>query len=110
VEPSLGSTFKNPPGDHAGRLIEAAGLKGKRIGGVEVSRTHANFFINPGGVGTATAADMVALIEYVQDEVETTVRGTSSARGSVGRRMVGESRFVILTQTPLEDSDVLFLK
>ncbi len=70
AEPSLGSTFKNPPGDHAGRLIEAAGLKGKRIGGVEVSRTHANFFINPGGVGTATAADMVALIEYVQGEVE----------------------------------------
>ncbi len=70
VEPSLGSTFKNPPGDHAGRLIEAAGLKGKRIGGVEVSRTHANFFINPGGVGTATAADMVALIAYVQDAVE----------------------------------------
>jgi len=71
VEPSLGSTFKNPPGDHAGRLIEAAGLKGKRIGGVEVSRTHANFFINPGGVGAAKAADMVALIEYVQAEVET---------------------------------------
>jgi UDP-N-acetylmuramate dehydrogenase len=70
VEPSLGSTFKNPTGDHAGRLIEAAGLKGKRIGGVEVSRTHANFFINPGGVGAATAADMMALIEYVQAEVE----------------------------------------
>ena len=70
AEPSLGSTFKNPPGDRAGRLIEAAGLKGKRIGGVEVSCIHANFFINPGGVGTATAADMMVLVEVVQAEVK----------------------------------------
>ena len=70
VEPSLGSTFMNPPGDHAGRLIEAAGLKGTRIGGIEVSHTHANFLINPGGVGRATAADVMALILQVQDVVE----------------------------------------
>ncbi len=69
VEPSLGSTFVNPPGDFAGRLIEEAGLKGFGLGGIEVSRTHANFLINPGGVGAATAADVVAMIEHIQAEV-----------------------------------------
>jgi UDP-N-acetylmuramate dehydrogenase len=69
VEPSLGSTFKNPPGDYAGRLIDAAGLRGHRIGGIEVSETHANFFVNRGGVGSASAADVVALIETVQTVV-----------------------------------------
>ena len=69
VEPSLGSTFVNPPGDFAGRLIEEAGLKGFRLGGVEVSRTHANFLINPGGVGAATAADVMAMIEHIQTAV-----------------------------------------
>jgi len=69
VEPSLGSTFVNPPGDYAGRLIEAAGLKGATVGGVQVSRTHANFLINPGGVGSATAADVMGLIEHVQQVV-----------------------------------------
>ncbi len=63
---SLGSVFANPPGDYAGRLIEAAGLKGRRIGGVVVSEVHANFFINEGG----TAADYRALIVEVQAEVE----------------------------------------
>ncbi len=66
VEPSLGSTFVNPEGDFAGRLVEEAGLKGFRLGGVEVSRTHANFLINPGGVGAATAAEVVAMIEHIQ--------------------------------------------
>ncbi len=66
--PSCGSTFRNPPGDHAARLIEAAGLKGLRIGGAEVSRKHANFIINTGG---ANAADIEALIERVQDTVRT---------------------------------------
>ena len=47
--PSCGSTFKNPPGDHAGRLIEAAGLKGLQIGGIQISEKHANFLINRGG-------------------------------------------------------------
>jgi UDP-N-acetylmuramate dehydrogenase len=70
VEASLGSTFVNPPGDHAGRLIEQAGLKGKRVGGVEVSDLHANFIINPGGVGKATAADVVALMQEIQATVE----------------------------------------
>ena len=69
VESSLGSTFVNPPGDFAGRLIEEAGLKGFGLGGIEVSRTHANFLINPGGVGAATAAEVVAMIEHIQAEV-----------------------------------------
>jgi UDP-N-acetylmuramate dehydrogenase len=63
---SLGSIFKNPAGDHAGRLIEAAGLKGKRIGNVEVSPVHANFFVN---LGEASASDYAALIRVVQQEV-----------------------------------------
>jgi UDP-N-acetylmuramate dehydrogenase len=69
VEPSLGSTFVNPAGDHAGRLIEAAGLKGVRSGGAEISRLHANFIVNPGGVGGATATDVMNLIQLVQTTV-----------------------------------------
>jgi UDP-N-acetylmuramate dehydrogenase len=64
---SLGSIFKNPTGDYAGRLIEACGLKGYRIGSAQVSPIHANFFIN---TAHATSADYAALIEYVQAEVE----------------------------------------
>lgn len=64
---SCGSVFRNPPGDHAARLIEAAGLKGTRIGGASVSDKHANFIINH---GDATAADVEALIERVRSEVE----------------------------------------
>jgi UDP-N-acetylmuramate dehydrogenase len=71
VEPSLGSTFVNPPDDYAGRLIEAAGLKGAAVGGIQVSRQHANFLINPGGVGSATAADVAGLIAQVQQIVAT---------------------------------------
>jgi UDP-N-acetylmuramate dehydrogenase len=63
---SLGSIFKNPPGDFAGRLIEAAGLKGVKIGKVEISQKHANFFINQ---DSATASDYAALIRLVQQEV-----------------------------------------
>jgi len=59
---SMGSMFKNPPGDKAGRLIEAAGLKGRRVGSVEISPVHANFFINR---GRANAADVKTLIEIV---------------------------------------------
>ncbi len=63
---SIGSMFKNPEGDHAGRLIEAAGLKGERRGDAEISSKHANFFVNHGG---ATAADVYALIELAQQRV-----------------------------------------
>jgi UDP-N-acetylmuramate dehydrogenase len=64
--PSCGSVFRNPPGDHAARLIEAAGLKGHRIGGAEVSSKHANFIINS---DNATADDVEQLIEYVRRTV-----------------------------------------
>ncbi|MGE5248745.1 MAG: UDP-N-acetylmuramate dehydrogenase, partial [Bacteroidota bacterium] len=60
---SMGSMFKNPPGDYAGRLIEAAGLKGTRIGSAEISSVHANFFINH---GRTQARDIRALIELAQ--------------------------------------------
>ncbi|MBE0690388.1 MAG: UDP-N-acetylmuramate dehydrogenase [Anaerolineae bacterium] len=63
---SLGSIFKNPPGDYAGRLIEACGLKGLSIGGAQVSPVHANLFIN---TGSASAADYLALVHQVQAEV-----------------------------------------
>ena len=64
---SCGSVFTNPPGDHAARLIEGAGLKGFRIGDASVSQKHANFFINH---GTARAADLERLIEHVRSTVE----------------------------------------
>jgi UDP-N-acetylmuramate dehydrogenase len=64
---SCGSVFTNPPGDHAARLIEAAGLKGYRLGGASVSDKHANFIINH---GAATARDLEALIAHVRDTVE----------------------------------------
>ena len=64
--PSCGSVFRNPEGDFSARLIEAAGLKGHRIGGADVSTKHANFIINQ---DNASATDIEALIEYVQKTV-----------------------------------------
>ena len=64
--PSAGSVFKNPSDDFAGRLIEACGLKGRRVGGAEISRLHANFILNTGG---ATARDIRALVEMAKAEV-----------------------------------------
>lgn len=66
-KPSAGSTFRNPPGDHAARLIEQCGLKGHRIGGAQVSPQHANFIIND---GSARAADIEQLIAHVRAEVQ----------------------------------------
>ncbi|MCC7118492.1 MAG: UDP-N-acetylmuramate dehydrogenase [Anaerolineales bacterium] len=63
---SMGSMFKNPTGDYAGRLIEAAGLKGTRIGNAEVSAVHGNFFINH---GETKASDILALIRLTQETV-----------------------------------------
>lgn len=78
---SCGSVFTNPPGDHAARLIESAGLKGLRIGGAVVSTKHANFIINE---GAASARDIEALIGEVQREVER----------QHGRRLTPECRIV----------------
>lgn len=64
--PNSGSMFRNPPGDFAGRLIEAAGLKGKRIGQAQIAERHANFIVNLGG---AKAADVRQLMELAQSEV-----------------------------------------
>ena len=64
---SCGSVFRNPPGDHAARLIEASGLKGRKIGGAQVSEMHANFIVN---TGNASAADIETLLNQVQGTVE----------------------------------------
>ena len=63
---SLGSVFRNPPGDHAGRLVEACGLKGTRVGGAEIAQKHANFILN---VDNATAVDVLALVRLAHDTV-----------------------------------------
>jgi UDP-N-acetylmuramate dehydrogenase len=81
--PSFGSTFRNPPGDFAGRLIEAAGLKGRRIGGAEVSTRHANFVVNVGG---ATARDVLALVRTMREQV----RARSGVTLETEVRLVGD--------------------
>jgi UDP-N-acetylmuramate dehydrogenase len=83
-ELSCGSVFTNPPGDHAARLIEAAGLKGLRIGGARVSEKHANFIIND---GHATAAELEQMIEHVR----ATVREKFGVTLTPEVRIVGEA-------------------
>jgi UDP-N-acetylmuramate dehydrogenase len=65
--PSFGSTFRNPPGDFAGRLVEAVGLKGHRIGGAMWSEVHANFVVNMGG---ARASDVLGLVDLARTRVQ----------------------------------------
>lgn len=67
AQPNTGSIFRNPPGDHAGRLIEAAGLKGATEGGAMVSTKHANFIVN---IGDASANDVRTLMRKCQGEVK----------------------------------------
>ena len=81
--PSAGSVFKRPEGHFAGALIEQAGLKGASIGGAQVSPKHAGFIVNTGG---ATAADVLALIAYVQREV----LRTSGVHLETEVRIIGE--------------------
>jgi UDP-N-acetylmuramate dehydrogenase len=81
--PNAGSVFKNPPGDAAGRLIEQAGLKGRRAGGAQISEKHANFIVNRGG---ATAEDIMTLMEIMQ----TTVREATGITLEPELRVVGE--------------------
>jgi len=66
--PNAGSVFRNPPGDHAARLVEACGLKGHEIGGARISEKHANFIVNP--KGKARASDIEALIEHARKAVK----------------------------------------
>jgi UDP-N-acetylenolpyruvoylglucosamine reductase len=82
-QPNAGSVFRNPPGDHAARLIESCGLKGRQIGGARVSEKHANFIVNVGG---ATAAD----IENLINEVQATVRQQTGIDLQPEVRIVGE--------------------
>jgi UDP-N-acetylmuramate dehydrogenase len=82
AEPNCGSVFTNPPGAHAAALIDAAGLKGERIGGAVVSTKHANFIVADPG---ATAADVVALIRLIQDRVG----DTSGVRLEPEVRLIG---------------------
>jgi len=81
--PSAGSVFRNPPGDHAARLIECCGLKGARIGGAEVSKLHANFIVTDEG---AKASDVESLIEHIRN----TVRAQSGIDLHPEVRVVGE--------------------
>ena len=84
AEPNAGSVFRNPPDDHAARLIQASGLKGWRIGGAEVSTVHANFIVNK---GQATARDIEELITLVQETVKRDAKFTLEPEV----RIVGEA-------------------
>jgi UDP-N-acetylmuramate dehydrogenase len=89
--PTFGSTFANPPGDFAGRLIEAVGLKGHRVGNATWSDVHANFVVNLGG---ATAADVLALIRLARERVQV----------QFGIRLETEVRYLgeVLAETQLD--------
>ena len=80
---SAGSIFKNPPGDYAGRLVDAAGVKGTRIGGARISEKHGNFFVN---LGEARAADVLALVALARERV----RATAGITLELEIRVVGE--------------------
>jgi len=80
---SAGSIFKNPPRDYAGRLVEAAGVKGTRIGGAKISEKHGNFFVN---LGDARAADVLALVALARERV----RATTGVDLELEIRVVGE--------------------
>jgi len=81
--PNAGSVFRNPPGDFAARLIQQCGLKGKRVGGAQVSEKHANFIVN---TGEATAAD----IENLINEVRATVAAQTGVQLHPEVRIIGE--------------------
>ncbi len=82
--PNAGSVFRNPLGDHAARLIESCGLKGRQIGGARVSEKHANFIVNVDG---ATAAD----IEYLINEVQAVVQRKTGIKLNPEVRIIGEA-------------------
>jgi UDP-N-acetylenolpyruvoylglucosamine reductase len=86
--PNAGSVFRNPPGDHAARLIESCGLKGHVIGGARVSEKHANFIVNP--EGQAKAADIEALIAHVRN----TVRAKTGIDLQTEVRVIGDGRTI----------------
>ena len=83
--PNAGSVFRNPPGDHAARLIEVCGLKGRQIGGARVSEKHANFIVN---TGEATAAD----IENMINEIQATVQQKTGIELHPEVRIIGEKK------------------
>jgi UDP-N-acetylmuramate dehydrogenase len=83
--PNAGSVFRNPPNDHAARLIESCGLKGLERGGARVSEKHANFIVNPKGV--ARAAD----IEWLIEKIKSTVKEKTSVDLIAEVRIVGEA-------------------
>jgi UDP-N-acetylmuramate dehydrogenase len=80
---SAGSIFKNPPGEYAGRLVDASGVKGTRIGGAMISEKHGNFFVNLGG---ARASDVLALVRLARERV----RATAGIDLELEIRVVGE--------------------
>ena len=82
--PSFGSTFRNPPGEYAGRLVEAVGLKGHRIGGAMWSDVHANFVVNLGG---ARASDVLGLVNLARYAGEGAIRDRARDRGPAPRRV-----------------------